>query len=582
MKIRRVKICNVKGIREHSIEALLHPNRPNILVAPNGFGKSSIATAFASIESSSINLSEDNAYNNNKSNLPRLEIELTDGRIVYADNQSNTIKDLFHICVAHNALKPSATVKRFNGRNLVKTYMDIKPTKLIQTIPQNIEFCYNHASLKRQFGASAKILPNIASLYRNYNAIVQVEEKTEIQFHEFDLQRYNNPINEVRGRINSHYLKTAVSIIKLIELEQMFVGISQELDKLKNVLKEILHYDTDTEAYLAAWLYVENRKIMGNVNNKKALEYAKFLIKKAYIDKTLDNINPVKERFEIVSEINNRTLQIQWPRANLLSGGQRDSMVFISQLMECEFHKEGDCILVIDEFFDYLDDANIVAFQYYISTIIANFKEKGRLIFPILLTHLDPNYLKHFCFNNTRLNVIYLQDTNAKIKPPMRDIVACREKIGIKDILDRYYFHYSGALSEELNFIEEFKQNGLNEAWAKPHMFHKKINRELRAYVYNEGTYDPVAVCLAVRVRIEELLYMHICPDNKEELIATHGTTEKLHFAMQNGVCFPETYFLLGIVYNHPLHEINENMDKPLGMKLDNYTIKNMIRNLWE
>ena len=76
MKIRRVKICNVKGIREHSIEALLHPNRPNILVAPNGFGKSSIATAFASIESSGINLSEDNAYNNNKSNLGKLDLLL--------------------------------------------------------------------------------------------------------------------------------------------------------------------------------------------------------------------------------------------------------------------------------------------------------------------------------------------------------------------------------------------------------------------------------------------------------------------------------------------------------------------------
>ena len=79
MKIRKIKIHNVKGISEYCVDALLLPNRPNILVAPNGFGKSSIATAFASIASGGINLSEDDAHNNDLANLPRVEIELTDG-----------------------------------------------------------------------------------------------------------------------------------------------------------------------------------------------------------------------------------------------------------------------------------------------------------------------------------------------------------------------------------------------------------------------------------------------------------------------------------------------------------------------
>ena len=581
MKICKIKICNVKGIREHSIEALLLPNRPNILVAPNGFGKSSIATAFASIEPGGIKLSENDAYNNDITHLPSLEIELTDGRTIFADSQTNTIKSLFHVCVAHNALKPGATAKHFSGRTIVKTYMDIEPTVLIRTIPQKVDYEYRLANLKKRFGTSSKVLPNILNVYSDIHALEQIEEKGGVDFHEFELQRYNNPIAAVIERINALSKLTATEITRKIDDEDMFIGISSNFDKLKDILKETLRLSTNAEAYLGAWQYIEYRKTLGSINNRKALQYAKFIQKKAYIDKTLENINPVKERFPIVSTIEDRKLLIRWPKANQLSGGQRDSMVFISQLMECEFHHDGNCLLVIDEFFDYLDDANIVAFQYYISTMIANFKKAGRLIFPILLTHLDPNYLKHFCFNESRLNVIYLQETKAKIKPPMRDIVACREKIGIKDILDRYYFHYSGALIDELNFIEEFKQYGLNDAWAKPKIFHNKINRELRAYVYNEGTYDPIAVCLAVRIRIEELLYMHIRTEKKEELIDTHGTTNKLQFALQNGVCFPETFFLLGIIYNHPLHEISENMDKPLGMKLDNYTIKKMIRNLW-
>lgn len=155
MKIRKIQICNVKGISEYCVDAILLPNRPNILVAPNGFGKSSIATAFASIEPGGINLSEDEAHNNDISNLPRLEIELTDGRTVFADSQTNTIKNLFHVCVAHNALKPKATAKHFSGRTIVKTYMDIKPTILIRTIPQRADYGYRHASLKSQFRASS-------------------------------------------------------------------------------------------------------------------------------------------------------------------------------------------------------------------------------------------------------------------------------------------------------------------------------------------------------------------------------------------------------------------------------------------
>lgn len=581
MKICKIKISNVKGIKEHSIDAIIQPNRPNILVAPNGFGKSSIATAFASIEPGGMQLSEDDAHNNDIANLPSLEIELTDGRTIFADSQTNTIKSLFHVCVAHNALKPGATAKHFSGRTIVKTYMDIKPTILIRTIPQKVDYGYRLANLKNRFGPSSKVLPNISNIYSNIHVLEQIEEKGGVDFHEFELQRYNNPIAAVRERINALSRLTATAIIRKIEDEHMFIEISSNFDKLKDIFKETLQLITNAEAYLAAWQYIEHRKTLGSINNRKALQYAKFLHKKAYIDKTLDNINPIKERFNIISSIEGRTLLIRWPRANQMSGGQRDSMVFISQLMECEFHHEGNCLLVIDEFFDYLDDANIVAFQYYISTMIANFKTAGRLIFPILLTHLDPNYLKHFCFNDNRLNVIYLQETKARSTKPMRDLVASREKEGLKDILDQYYFHFSGTLSDQFEFLDEFQGNGLNIDWAKPSVFHKKIHRQLRAYLYNEKTYDPIAVCLSVRLRIEELLYNQIREDKRGELIGTHGTTEKLQFALKNGVCFPETYFLLGIVYNHPLHEICENMDKPLGMKLDNSTIKNMIRQLW-
>lgn len=116
-------------------------------------------------------------------------------------------------------------------------------------------------------------------------------------------------------------------------------------------------------------------------------------------------------------------------------------------------------------------------------------------------------------------------------------------------------------------------------------MFKKKVDRELRKYLLEPGkTYDPLAVCVSIRIKIEENAYNYIDTDaHKQEFLITHGTTEKLNYAHDQGIVVPETYYLLGIIYNHPLHIAGDNdMSKQLSMKLENETIKSMIRHLWE
>jgi len=318
-------------------------------------------------------------------------------------------------------------------------------------------------------------------------------------------------------------------------------------------------------------------------NYKKALRYAEYVAKKKNLDDTLKEINPFMERFDIVSKEKNRSLIVEWPKAHLISSGQRDIMVFIAKLIECEYQTDGNCILVIDEFFDYLDDANVVAFQYYVSRLIDSFKKTKRIIFPILLTHLDPNYLKHFCFNDSRINVVYLKQVKARVSDKMAKLVAKREETSVKDILDTHYFHFSEN-SNDVDFSEEFEGLGLNKDWGDPEVFVKKINRELRTYLCQpEDKYDPLAVCFAVRRRIEELVFLKLQEEHRALFLSKHGTNEKLHEAQKYGVSIPETYFLLGIIYNHPLHVAgSEDLSKPLGMKLDNPAIKNMIKNLWK
>jgi len=50
MNIREIKIENVRGISSKTILLDMHPNKVTFFVAPNGFGKTSIARAFASLK----------------------------------------------------------------------------------------------------------------------------------------------------------------------------------------------------------------------------------------------------------------------------------------------------------------------------------------------------------------------------------------------------------------------------------------------------------------------------------------------------------------------------------------------------
>ncbi|MDQ6988542.1 MAG: hypothetical protein Q9M19_01575, partial [Mariprofundaceae bacterium] len=59
MTIENITIENVKGIEHKSFDLNILPNRPSLLVAPNGFGKSSFATAFDSLLTTRMDLHDD-------------------------------------------------------------------------------------------------------------------------------------------------------------------------------------------------------------------------------------------------------------------------------------------------------------------------------------------------------------------------------------------------------------------------------------------------------------------------------------------------------------------------------------------
>lgn len=72
MVITELHIENIKGLQNFELKQSIQPNRPNILVAPNGFGKTSLAIAFKSLKNSKLDLDESSYYNGDNSNKPIL------------------------------------------------------------------------------------------------------------------------------------------------------------------------------------------------------------------------------------------------------------------------------------------------------------------------------------------------------------------------------------------------------------------------------------------------------------------------------------------------------------------------------
>jgi len=583
MNIKTIEITNIKGIKKRLFTLDLVPNRPNILVAPNGFGKSSFAIAFDSLKSNKIELDDKHYFKKDVGNRPVLSLTLTTGETLVADDNQNTISNYFDVFVINNQTEPKSVLQSFSGRTFAKTSLDIVPTILIQTIPPKIVFDYNSANMKSSFGTNgSKLLNNISNIFNCGQLFYRIER--EIDFTRFALKNYRTTIDSVSLQINQQVgtgntIKIWIQANVLESLQAL-----GELKKLTDIITSFgfAEVQDEADAYLTAWqiLFVRNR--MG-VNYKKACKYLFYLDEKEDCTKTIESFNPVKDRFDIKPKIEGNSLVVKWPKAHEISNGQRDILTFIALLLKARRNfKKKDCILVIDEIFDYMDDANLITFQYYISTFIDEMKRQKRRIFPILLTHLDPLFFNHFCFNDTKIKVNYLKEINIKSNQNILKLIYKRQDPSIQSTVDAYFFHFHPIITG-IDLTTEFGALKLNVDWAKPEKFFQKILREVRRYLYEDDTVDPLSICFGVRIQVEKLVYELIQDaENKRKFIEVNGTKNKLHFAQSINVHIPETYFLLGIIYNTSLH-LSEGQDtsKPLGLKLENGTIKQMIKNIF-
>ena len=398
-EISNIKIQNIKGFNDTngSIDTLIKCNKINILVAPNGFGKSSIAMAFLSLNRDRLNVAREDLYEKNINLKPKVSI-VYNNKTLEASQDENEISKEINCCVINSRTKAKSKNRRINNQLISSAKLAIEPIVVCNTIPSKTTIkIYDLSEIKKDFGKNSKLIKNINSSIMKYfiklsdKGLLEGLEKLNSKKFLSDITLIKNHINsfsgseqEIIGNINN-------SIFNIIEKNELYVKIIQTITTIKSLADNLSKF----------LIFYQMNFIYKNYKNdvKKEIKYIKY---EEFKNKLNDNISYLNTSWKkIKSKETKGQLVIEFPDANEISNGQRDILTFVVQLtkFQKDIKKSKQNLLIIDEIFDYLDDANLIAAQFYLSKL---FKEEDHL-FLIILTHLDPNYFKNYVLNKKNI-----------------------------------------------------------------------------------------------------------------------------------------------------------------------------------
>jgi len=568
------------------------------LVAPNGFGKSSLATAFNSLNRDKLKIEEKNCHLGDTTKKPILEISCTEADSTQikltATKDKNEISKVFDVEVIKNLLRPEANYKNIQGKHITSPTLEIEKIYIIENIPDKFELPYKVTKFRNLISDNRQIWGDISELLQDKVFLTKLSNLGILD--KFDLVKQNTLIDShidlvksiagnkdvIQFELNTNHLSILGNefFSKIVEVVEQF----QDKSKAEAILISIQIIK----------LYKSNKE-----DFKKLFEYKYYCIQKANIlnlfnsfKATWKGIKP--KEINITKKVKKKTVLVQknfgieFPKATDISNGERDVISFIGSLLKSQMNFRGKpTILIIDEVFDYLDDANLLAVQYYITKFIEFFQNQKLKVafFPIILTHLNPHYFKNYFFSNQKIH--YLLNWKGAVDRGIESIVISRNNTKNKiygDNISSYFLHFNPLefdteIMTEAEFLLQ-KLGSVNSSYCKSKDFKVKTLEYFDNYVSGKKNYDPISVCIATRILIEKDIYEQLPIELQQDFLTTHTTVAKLNFAKEStDIVVPEIYYFLGTLYNELLH-IRKNNDNvsPIYLKLNNITIKEMIR----
>lgn len=575
--ISNITIKNIKGFsdKDNSIDVDIKSGKINILVAPNGYGKSSITAAFKSLTNSRIKVEKKDIHKENEQLDSALSI--TEDTITYtADKNKNELANHFKVAVVNSRLVAKATSRNMGAFHSVQGHLGINDFEIIHKIPTNCTILYEPKSLKNDFGKNGKILPNISSLLRDNAFLSQLDDiysdldKQSAKMRQENINGIIQIINALNGTIENIKANFEEKSLSELNKDSSYRNIVELINRHKNIkgLELFLYF------YQIQKIYLSDKPMV-----KAKVQRAKYELFKQSFDNNLAIIGKTWRNIHTMEH--NGSLVIKMPNATNISYGQRDVLTLSIELLKIKSEIKEGCklILIIDEVFDYLDPVNMTIVQYYFSQL-ANEYEKRCTLYPIIMTHLSPTFFNNYTFSPKRMNIIYLQKDYIQPNSNVKKLLSKRVEKTIADDVSKFLLHYNEG---EINQRENFKQLRLAETWGEGTTFLEHLINEINKYLRKEADYDPYSVCIALRIKIEKIVYEKLpTEDKKKEFIQTHKTKAKLEFAENILGELLDIYFILGIIYNDAGHLKDENSEKPVVYRLNNLIIQNMISEIFE
>lgn len=568
--ITEIYIENIRGFQSKNIKLNLWPNKVSVVVAPNGFGKSSISTAFKCAEGKKLLVEEDDIHHKDSSLIPKLRIKQNDTWLE-ANPTQNEISNWARVVVIKSSIEPKAKVPRINGIVFPRPYLEISRIDLGPAVPK-VDLKYDHAACKTALGPNGKIAANIKKIcspgsFRNllFNEIRLIDRMDQV--------RVANLFGRVELAIRTE-VGTATEIESAIE-NSFRTEIEQNADLLKilNLLSHEMQGTSWTKRLLVC-MGLRAQLTNDRANLKQWLRYG-------------DYAEQLKGTREFMAAVNGSWLTasvkeskgrvwVEFPDARSLSNGQRDILFFAASLLKVrQSDTRKPTILIVDEVFDYLDDGNLAVAQYFLSNIVQTQKREGKEIYTVILTHLDPKFFKSFSLSNQKVN--YLGIADACVSTLMKKLIRHREDPAWKDELAKYFLHYH---PENCDIREVFNTNfQLQKKYGQSREFYSFLRQEWDKLQSGGADFDPFAVCTFIRVEIEKLIYHKLTNEEQQvEFINTKGTLNKINYGDSIGIAVPEVCRLLGVVYNEALHNPEPSQSSAVALKLRNIPLQDMMR----
>lgn len=344
--IDKILIENVRGIENETFQISLIPFMPTFLVAPNGFGKSSIATAFNSLNRDRLKLDAKNSHLGDISREPLLEIHCTqkdNSKVkLSATKDINEISKVFQVEVIKSLLKPEANLKNFKGIQTTSPTIEIESIYIIEDIPEKFELPYQVSKFKNSIIDNRQIWTDISDLLKNRIFINKLESIDILS--KFHLVKQTTPIENFIGTVKS-IQKSKEEILNELNATQLSILNNEFFNELVELIEQF-EKNTKAESILIAIQVVQLYKA-NSEEFKKLFIYKRYCTQKERILKlfkafkaTWKGITPteinITKRSKGKTVLVQKNFGIEFPIATDISNGERDVVCFIGSLLKAQ------------------------------------------------------------------------------------------------------------------------------------------------------------------------------------------------------------------------------------------------------